>query len=243
MLDVVLLKPYRQQAALSCPCSVLHAHKPHMHADTSYCMAFPLHNYMLCLLQPVRRAVIADAAPHMRLPHSQAVLQVRSAFPIVHASRHAAAGAGRLQPQACLTTAMFLGGDMKFSTWLRGGRHHILLGKDASPVGIPATKAPHNSTRLHAPATTPSVPLSCEHDFSVLLYRCTASVLPLYRSFMMEYDIHTVLDALTLVATAMIVYCMIGTDIKQTYQKDQDRVKWYFVVGCVLCELQMGTVC
>ena len=35
------------------------------------------------------------------------------------------------------------------------------------------------------------------------------NVVPLYRSFMMEYDIHTVLDGLTLIATAGVIFCMV----------------------------------
>lgn len=48
---------------------------------------------------------------------------------------------------------------------------------------------------------------------------------------MMEYDIHTILDALTLVATGVILYCMTSTDMARTYQKEQDQVRFYFVVG------------
>lgn len=48
---------------------------------------------------------------------------------------------------------------------------------------------------------------------------------------MMEYDIHTVLDALTLAATLGVVFCMTATDMKMTYQKEQDIIKFYVVVG------------
>lgn len=47
----------------------------------------------------------------------------------------------------------------------------------------------------------------------------------------MEYDLHTLLDALTLVATVAIIYCMTCTNMKVTYQKEQDTVKSYFVVS------------
>jgi len=57
----------------------------------------------------------------------------------------------------------------------------------------------------------------------------------LYCSFMMEYDIHTVLDGLTLVATGTVLYAMIATPVKNTYQSDLDSVKFYFVVvPCVI---------
>ncbi len=50
-------------------------------------------------------------------------------------------------------------------------------------------------------------------------------------SFMMEYDIHTVLDAMTLIATAGVIFCMlVQAQIRVTYQKDQDRLKFYYVV-------------
>lgn len=51
------------------------------------------------------------------------------------------------------------------------------------------------------------------------------------RSFMMEYDIHTVLDGLTLLATGGVIFCMLlQPDIRQTYQKDQDKLHFYIVV-------------
>lgn len=50
---------------------------------------------------------------------------------------------------------------------------------------------------------------------------------------MMEYDIHTVLDLLTLVATGVVVACMTVANMRMTYQKDQDQVPWWAVVrGC-----------
>ena len=39
--------------------------------------------------------------------------------------------------------------------------------------------------------------------------RLMPNVATLYRSFMMEYDIHTVLDGLTLIATAGVIFCMV----------------------------------
>lgn len=55
-------------------------------------------------------------------------------------------------------------------------------------------------------------------------------------SFMMEYDIHTILDGLTLIATAGVIFCMtVPKEISVTYQKEQDRLKFYFVVApCLL---------
>lgn len=55
-------------------------------------------------------------------------------------------------------------------------------------------------------------------------------------SFMMEYDIHTVLDLLTLLATLGVLYCMLLSKMRVTYQKEQDLTKAYFVVsGMVQC--------
>lgn len=54
-------------------------------------------------------------------------------------------------------------------------------------------------------------------------------------SFMMEYDIHTVLDGMTLIATSGVLYALWFTPIKSTYQADLDNVKFYYVVrarGC-----------
>lgn len=51
----------------------------------------------------------------------------------------------------------------------------------------------------------------------------------LYCSFMMEYDVHTVLDLLTLVATGWVIYTL-RFKLVDTYQDDQDSVKTYYVV-------------
>jgi ER lumen protein retaining receptor len=60
---------------------------------------------------------------------------------------------------------------------------------------------------------------------------CTACLLPFACSFMMEYDIHTLLDALTLCATVAVIYALTATPIKTTYQSDLDSVRWYYVVS------------
>ena len=52
------------------------------------------------------------------------------------------------------------------------------------------------------------------------------------RSFMMEYDIHTVLDFLTLVATVWVIY-ELRFPLADTYQKDQDTIQAYYVVRTV----------
>ena len=46
---------------------------------------------------------------------------------------------------------------------------------------------------------------------------------------MMEYDIHTVLDFLTLIATVWVIYTL-RIPLKDTYQEEQDSVQTYFVV-------------
>ena len=61
---------------------------------------------------------------------------------------------------------------------------------------------------------------------------------------MMEYDVHTILDMLTLVATAAVIY-QLRVKLVDTYQDDQDSVKTYYVVRgtCVsvlLCLAQMA---
>ena len=50
-------------------------------------------------------------------------------------------------------------------------------------------------------------------------------------SFLMEYDIHTILDGLTLVATVWVIYELRVT-LKSTYQAEQDNVQAYYVVSC-----------
>ena len=46
---------------------------------------------------------------------------------------------------------------------------------------------------------------------------------------MMEYDIHTILDGLSLVATLWVIYEM-RFILKNTYQADQDTIQTYYVV-------------
>mmetsp|Transcript_46257 Transcript_46257/g.118098 ORF Transcript_46257/g.118098 Transcript_46257/m.118098 type:complete len:281 (-) Transcript_46257:310-1152(-) len=56
----------------------------------------------------------------------------------------------------------------------------------------------------------------------------------LYCSFMMEYDIHTLLDLLTLAASLWAIY-IVRFQLKETYQADLDSVKVIYVVApCVV---------
>ncbi|KAM3190171.1 hypothetical protein ACQJBY_068399 [Aegilops geniculata] len=57
----------------------------------------------------------------------------------------------------------------------------------------------------------------------------------LYCSFVMEYDIHTILDSATLVATLFVIY-MIRFRLRSTYMLDKDNFALYYVVVpcCVL---------
>ena len=57
----------------------------------------------------------------------------------------------------------------------------------------------------------------------------------LYCSFMMEYDIHTLLDLLTLAATLWVIYTM-RTTLKATYSAQMDSLPlWYVLVPCAVC--------
>jgi len=64
-----------------------------------------------------------------------------------------------------------------------------------------------------------------------LLISCRAVLCCAVSSFMMEYDIHTLLDAMTLCATVGVIYALTATPIKNTYQADLDSVRWYYVVS------------
>lgn len=56
----------------------------------------------------------------------------------------------------------------------------------------------------------------------------------LYCSFMMEYDIHTLLDLLTLAATVWVIYTM-RTTLKATYNAQMDSLPiWYVLAPCAL---------
>lgn len=46
---------------------------------------------------------------------------------------------------------------------------------------------------------------------------------------MMEYDVHTLLDLLSLAATAWVIY-MMRINLTDSYQADQDTVQTYYVV-------------
>lgn len=54
---------------------------------------------------------------------------------------------------------------------------------------------------------------------------------------MMEYDIHTLLDLLTLAASLWAIY-IVRFQLKETYQADLDSVKVIYVV----CTLRPGTL-
>jgi ER lumen protein retaining receptor len=56
----------------------------------------------------------------------------------------------------------------------------------------------------------------------------------LYCSFVMEYDIHTILDTATLVATLFVIY-MIRFKLRATYMVDKDNFALYYVVRT--CEI------
>lgn len=59
----------------------------------------------------------------------------------------------------------------------------------------------------------------------------------MYCSFMMEYDVHTILDTLTFLATAWVVYSMMFP-LAHTYQKELDTVhSVYVAVPCVVLSL------
>ncbi len=79
-------------------------------------------------------------------------------------------------------------------------------------VGQPPTPTPHPNPTLSSPQTAQNRPNRPN-------------------SFVMEFDIHTALDALTLVATGMVIYAMVGhPEMRVTYQKEQDVIKFAFVV-------------
>uniref|UniRef100_A0A2N9FRJ9 ER lumen protein retaining receptor n=1 Tax=Fagus sylvatica TaxID=28930 RepID=A0A2N9FRJ9_FAGSY len=52
----------------------------------------------------------------------------------------------------------------------------------------------------------------------------------LYCSFVMEFDIHTLLDSATLVTTLWVIY-MIRFKLKSSYMDDKDNFKSYYVLS------------
>lgn len=66
---------------------------------------------------------------------------------------------------------------------------------------------------------------------------CLFLAVRLYCSFVMEYDIHTFLDLLTLGATLWVEYMMRGP-LKSTYSDELDTIKSHYVVGpCLVMAL------
>lgn len=61
----------------------------------------------------------------------------------------------------------------------------------------------------------------------------------LYCSFVMEYDIHTVLDLATLGTTLWVVY-MIRFKLRSSYMEDKDNIALYYVVSLLLQILYYG---
>ena len=54
----------------------------------------------------------------------------------------------------------------------------------------------------------------------------------LYCSFVMEYDIHTLLDLSTFAATLWVIF-MIRFRLKSSYMEDKDNFAMYYVVSIV----------
>ncbi|MQL76396.1 hypothetical protein Taro_008796 [Colocasia esculenta] len=52
----------------------------------------------------------------------------------------------------------------------------------------------------------------------------------LYCSFVMEYDIHTLLDTATLVTTLWVIY-MFRFKLRSSYMEDQDNFAIYYILG------------
>lgn len=52
----------------------------------------------------------------------------------------------------------------------------------------------------------------------------------LYCSFVMEFDLHTLLDSATLVTTLWVIY-MIRFKLRPTYMEDKDNFAIYYVVS------------
>ena len=52
---------------------------------------------------------------------------------------------------------------------------------------------------------------------------------------MMEYDIHTFLDLLTLLATLLVIY-MLWFPLRDSYQAAEDNIQSYYVVRFAHCD-------
>ena len=63
----------------------------------------------------------------------------------------------------------------------------------------------------------------------------------LYCSFVMEFDLHTLLDSATLATTLWVIY-MIRFNLRPTYMEDKDNFAIYYVV-CYTTKLVLGFLC
>lgn len=65
----------------------------------------------------------------------------------------------------------------------------------------------------------------------------------LYCSFVMEYDIHTILDLATLATTLWVIY-MIRFNLRSSYMEDKDNFALYYVVTILpfMCILNFLTI-
>ncbi|KAK3412647.1 hypothetical protein EUGRSUZ_I01372 [Eucalyptus grandis] len=75
----------------------------------------------------------------------------------------------------------------------------------------------------------------------VLIYKLmkekTCAAVRLYCSFVMEYDIHTILDLSTLAATLWVMY-MIRFKLKSSYMEDKDNfANYYVLIPCAVLAL------
>lgn len=60
----------------------------------------------------------------------------------------------------------------------------------------------------------------------------------LYCSFVMEYDIHTLLDLATLATTLWVIY-MIRFKLTSTYMNDKDKLALHYLVSLLLIAIQL----
>ena len=119
----------------------------------------------------------------------------------------------RLSPIFCMECIPIVAQIMSFRSVFE------VTGVDCSLLG--------NKAVLQASLSSAGCHSFCLHRVTVVFLKIAPTLCSC--SFMMEYDIHTFLDLLTLLATLLVIY-MLRFPLRDSYQAAEDNIQSYFVV-------------
>ncbi|KAL0805060.1 hypothetical protein Bca101_097551 [Brassica carinata] len=92
--------------------------------------------------------------------------------------------------------------------------------------------------RLSMPSASPFLSTSSPRRRLALELTALFLAVRLFCSFVMEFDLHTLLDSATLVTTLWVIY-MIRLKLRPTYMEDKDNFPIYYAVSLPLVAKQM----